>query len=937
MSNKKSTKNSNDNEKTKRVKVVKEKDINKKNKDKKKKGKHPKLMLALKILLGLFVIGVIIVAGIFAGVIFGLFGNDFDINELTIENRNSVVVDQNGNTIVTLNGEENREVISLQEMGEWIPVAFVSIEDERFYSHNGVDIIRTAGATIQYILRGGKSSYGGSTITQQLIKNATKENERDWTRKVKEIVRAYQVERVMSKDQILESYLNIIPLGGGGKNIHGVQVASKYYFDKKPAELSIAEAAYLAGINNAPNTYNPFKENPNTEKINERTKIVINKMKELGKLTDEQYNQAIAEVDAGLNFKEGTVSSGTNFDWHTESAINQIIEQMVEEKGLDKDTAKARLYGGGYTIYTTQDTSIQNIVQEEFNKTTYIAKGRQKDENGNLKHEQTQAGMVIIDQYTGYVVACAGGLGEKTVAFGTNRATEGVIAQPGSAIKPLATIAPGLQEGIITAASVFDDTPKSYGSYTPHNSYSGYKGLLNIRQMITLSANLPEVKLLQKLTPKTSIEYMTRMGLDMENQTEALSLVLGGTDRMQSPLDMAAAYAMIANGGEYIEPTFYTKVVDSNNNVIVEANQRRERILSEQNAYILQTILKGPVEGSGGTAGSAKISGMDVGAKTGSTNDYADRWLCGFTPYYTAATVFGYDGTDEGIHYTGKVSGNVALKIWSPIMKAVHKDLESKSFTKPSGIVTATVCKDSGLLANELCSQDQRGSRAYSEIFVKGTVPTKTCSTHVKLKICKDTGKIATEYCTNVEEKVFITRPNSDTDTSWKSAADAQYMAPTENCDKHTKPADTEKPVVTLNGEANITVKLNEKYTDKGAKATDNVDGDLTSKIKVEVKKDGKVVSRVDTSKEGTYIITYSVTDTAGNVGTKTRTIKVVKSTSSNNNDDDDNNSNSNTINNGNTNTGGSGNSNNNKNNVSTKPTSRTTNNSNNKNSNNKQ
>ncbi len=926
MSNKKGTKKSNENEKTKRVKVVKEKDINKKSK--KKKGKHPKLMLALKILLGLFIIGVIIVAGVFAGVVFGLFGNDFDINELTIENRNSVVVDKDGNTIVTLNGEENREVISLQEMGEWLPVAFVSIEDERFYSHNGVDIMRTAGATVQYILRGGESSYGGSTITQQLIKNATKENERDWTRKVKEIVRAYQVERVMSKDQILEAYLNIIPLGGGGKNIHGVQVASKYYFDKKPAELSIAESAYLAGINNAPNTYNPFKETPNTEKINSRTKIVINKMKELGKLTEEQYNQAIAEVDAGLNFKEGTVSSGTNLDWHTESAINQILDQMVEEKGLDRDTAKARLYGGGYTIYTTQDQSIQATVQEEFNKTTYIAKGKEKDADGNLKHEHTQAGMVIIDQYTGYVVGCAGGLGEKTVAFGTNRATEGVVAQPGSAIKPLATIAPSLQEGIITAASVYDDTPKSYGSYTPHNSYSGYKGLLNIRQMITISANLPEVKLLQKLTPKTSIEYMSRMGLDMENQTEALSLVLGGTDKMQSPLNMAAAYAMIANGGEYIEPTFYTKVVDSNNNVIVEANQRRERILSEQNAYILQTILKGPVEGSGGTAGSAKISGMDVGAKTGSTNDYADRWLCGFTPYYTAATVFGYDGTDEAIHYTGKITGNVALKIWSPIMKAIHKDLESKSFTKPSGIVSATVCKDSGLLANDLCSQDQRGSRAYSEIFVKGTVPSKTCSTHVKLKICKDTGKIATEYCTNVEEKVFITRPNSDTDTSWKSAADAQYMAPTENCDVHTKPADKEKPVVKIEGSATVTVKLNEKYEDKGAKATDNVDGDLTSKIKVEVKKDGKVVEKVDTSKEGTYTITYSATDTAGNVGTATRTVKVVKSTSNNN---DNTNTNTNT-NNGNTNNNNGSSSNNNKNNVSTQPTSGTTNNNNNKN-----
>lgn len=880
MSKKKSTKNSIDNEKTKKVKTVKDKDTNKKGK--KKNRKHPKLMLALKILAVLFVIAIIVVAGIVAGVVFGLFGDNFDVKSLTIKNSNSVIVDQNGEFIASLNGDENREIISLDEMGQYIPKAFVSIEDERFYKHNGVDIKRTIGATVQYVIRGGKSSYGGSTITQQLIKNSTKENEKDWTRKVKEIVRAYQVERVMSKDQILESYLNIIPLGGGGKNVHGVQVASKYYFDKKPTELSIAQSAYLAGINNAPNTYNPFKENPNTDKIKNRTKTVIEKMKELGYINAEECKAALEEVENGLEFKEGTVSNGANLDWHTESAISQILDQMVEEKGIDKETAKATLYGGGYTIYTTQNKSIQEKVQDEFNKTTYIAKGRVKDDNGNLKHDQTQAAMVIIDQYTGYVVGCAGALGEKTVAFGTNRATTGTIAQPGSAIKPLATIAPSLQEGIITAASVFDDAPKSYGNYTPHNSYSGYKGLLNIREMITLSSNVPEVKLLQKLTPKKSIEYMKKMGLNMQGQDEALSLVLGGTNNNLSPLEMAAAYAMIANGGEYIEPTFYTKILDSDGKTFMEATQKKERVLSEQNAYIEQTILEGPVEGTGGTASAARISGVEVRAKTGSTNDYADRWLCGFTPYYTAATVFGYDANDEPIHYTGNVTGNVAAKIWASVMKNVHKGLDSKTFEKPNGFITATVCKDSGLLATDLCRQDQRGSRAYTEIFTKGTAPTKSCDCHVKVKVCKDTGKIANEFCTNVEEKIFITRPNSD-DASWKQAADAQYMAPTETCNQHTKKADTEKPVITLKGNETVTLKVKEKYTDAGATAKDNVDGDLTGKIKQEIKKAGKTVEKIDTSKAGTYTITYSVTDAAGNTATKTRTVKIVENSGNTN------------------------------------------------------
>lgn len=888
MSNKKGTKKSSDDEKTKKMKMGKE------NKKKtKKKGKHPKLMLALKILLVIIVICIIIAAGVVAGVVFGLFGDKFDVNELKIENQNSVVVDKNGEVIASLNGDENREIISLEEMGKYIPKAFVAIEDERFYKHNGVDLKRTIGATVQYVIRGGKSNYGGSTITQQLIKNATKENEKDWTRKVKEIVRAYQVETVMSKDQILESYLNIIPLGGGGKNVHGVQIASRYYFDKKPSELTMAQSAYLAGINNAPNTYNPFKENPNTEKIKTRTINVLWKMNELGLITKEEYQSAQEEVNNGLAFKEGTISNGTNLDWHTETAISQIINQMVEEKGIDEKTAKATLYGGGYTIHTTQDKSIQSTLNEAYNnsgsdwiKTKSVTR---TDNEGNKKKEtvQLQSGMVIIDHTNGQVVGAAGGLGEKT-AWGTNRITS-AGHQPGSSIKPVAVIAPSMQEGLITAGTVVDDTPVSYGSYVPKNDTRNYYGLMNIRHILRVSRNIPEVKMVQKLTPTKSIEYLKTFGITTLSGDEGLSLALGSASKGISPLEMAGAYATLANKGVYIEPTFYTKIEDSNGKVILEAKQESHRVLSEQNAWLVQSLLTEPtgtgLTGTQGATGTrANISGMQTCGKTGTTNDTTATWFCGFTPYYTASMYFGFDNPKDGgsgVPGSGTVAGR-----WGTIMKKIHSGLDSKTFEKPSGLTTAKICKDSGLLATENCEQDPRGSRTYSEYYTKGTAPTKSCECHVKLKICKDSGKIANEFCTNVEEKVFITRPNSDSETSWKQAADAQYMAPTETCNQHTKKADTEKPVITLKNvnKDTLEVKLNAKFSVPEASAKDNVDGDLTKNIKIEIKKDGKVVDKIDTSKVGNYIITYTVEDSSKNVATKTLNVKIIKDTNAGNN-----------------------------------------------------
>ena len=845
-------------------KKVNEKNNNKNNNKNSKKNKKnkSKLKTAIKVILIIILVLIVIGVGIIAGIIFGLFGDDLKITKenLIIEYSNSTVVNQKGEIIAELSDTENRKIITKGEMSKYLPDAFIAIEDKRFEKHHGVDITRTAAATLTFLFNKGTSGFGGSTITQQLVKNITNEKDDEGIdgaiRKIKEMVRAYQVENILSKDQIIEMYLNIIFLGG---KVHGVEMASQYYFDKSASDLSLAECAFLAGITHSPNTYNPFVEDANTEKINNRTKTVLAEMLDQEKISQEEYDSAIKEVDEGLNFKEGDVTQ-KSYSYHTEAAINQILDQLVEEKGMDREYAKTYLYSSGFTIYTTEDSDIQDRMEEEFQKSTYRVKSKKtKDKDGN--YVTSQAAMAIIDQSTGYVLGTVGGLGEKT-AFGLNRATQSV-RQTGSSMKPIAVYGPALQEGIINAGSVYDDTPVTYGSWSPQNVYSGYRGLSNMRYAIRISQNIPAVKVLEDLTPAKSIEYLKNMGITSLDDTEdnTLSLALGGLYNGVSPLEMAAAYACIANDGEYIEPTFYTKVVDSAGNTILEAQQSTKRVFSKENAYILKELLTEPVTGSGGTATMAKISGMDVAAKTGTTNDNYDKWLCGFTPYYTAAVWYGFDKSEAAYAYHSNT-------IWANVMKDIHKDLERKRFERPENIVTATICRDSGLLVTDLCKNDPRGSRAYTEYFVKGTVPTKTCTCHVEADVCKETGKIATENCKETETKVFITR---ETDKKvWEKASDAKYMLPTEECDCENK--DEVAPVITLKGEATITIELNGVYTEQGATAIDDVDGDITSKITVS--------GSVDTKKVGTYIITYTVTDEAGNTSSVKRTVNVISSSS---------------------------------------------------------
>lgn len=761
-------------EKTEKTNQYKTKKSNKKNKKILKK-----IVLGMIIFFAILaVIGVAIVIGIFSS-------SKYKVSreQLIIKNFNSKVVDSEGNVIATVRGDENRKWVSIEDMPEYLPKMFVALEDERYYAHKGIDIKRTVGATVGFVLGKGSSSYGGSTITQQLVKNTFNDKEDSGLagveRKIREMARAYNVEKVLSKNEILELYLNKILMGG---TYYGVGTAAEYYFSKNVKDLSVAECAYLVAINPAPNAYEPFStEEKEIERIKNKTKVVLAKFKEEAKglgydLTEEAYNAAVEEVEAGIAFKEGTVITGaTAYSYHTAAAIEQAKEQLMEEQGLNEKTATLAIENNGYTIYSTQITSIQKTMEAEYAKDKYIVKGREKKKDGTLLNEgHTQSAMVIIEPTTGYVVGCMGGLGTDSNPSGINRATTST-KHPGSSIKPIVAVAPALETGTVTAATVFDDSATTFkGNYNPHNS-GGYNGLLTVRHGIEHSSNIVNIKILTLLGPNKGAEFLRNMNFTgLRDEDIGSSLALGAVS--VTPLQMGAAYAMVANDGVYIEPTFYTKVEDSDGNVVLEAKQETKRMMSTENAYILKEILTAPVTGAGGTATTCWIKGMEVGAKTGSTDEYKDRWLCGITPYYAAACWFGFDNQE-----TPKFSGNGAAKLWGEIMRSVHSGLASKRFTKPAGVVTARICLDSGRVATESCT------RTEVEYFVKGTVP-GACEGHTKLKICKETGKIANEYCKDVEEKTFLVKPEKENTKLWTTKEGDKYNIPTENCDIHKEP-----------------------------------------------------------------------------------------------------------------------------------------------------
>ena len=634
-----------------------------------------------------------------------------------VSNKNSEVLDTDGKVIANIGSEKIKQPIDSSKIPQNLKNAYVAIEDQRFYKHHGVDVKRTASAIGSYIIHFGSSSFGGSTITQQLVKNMTGDDSNAISRKVSEWVKAFSLEASMSKDEIMGTYLNIIYVG---PNIYGVQAGSKYYFNKDVYELNLSECAFLAGINNAPNSYNPFGETDKTERITKRTKTVLNKMLELKYISQEDFDTAISQVDTGFNFSQGNLEASGDgvYSYHTDALINELTSSLSSQKHISNSFATNYLNMAGLKIHSTQNSNIQNTMEKEFSKGKYILK------SSNDSSATSQAAMVIIDHTTGNVVGCVGGIGKKTEARSLNRATQ-TARQTGSAIKPVAILGPALQEKIITPVTTYDDSPTSFdiGKPDPYSpiDYDPYLGTITVRRAVESSQNIPFVKMMEQLTPAKSIKYLKKLGITtLTEKDNNLPLALGGLQKGMTPLETAAAYATIANDGMYISPTFYTNVENSKGKTIIKAKHEKRRVFSEATCYVLKELLTQPVKGVNGTATYCSISGMDVAAKTGTTNDNYDRWLCGFTPYYTAATWYGFD-LNESINFSGK---NPAGLIWAYVMNGVHSNLSNQKFEMPkNGVSSATICADTNRLANSGCPN------RYTEYFITGTLP-ESCTLH---------------------------------------------------------------------------------------------------------------------------------------------------------------------------------------------------------------
>lgn len=658
-----------------------------------------------------FIILIFLIIIIISGILLGIESNNWKLLATQmIINENSIVIDTDGSTIAKLGCERKSMPVSSNDMPSNLKNAYVAIEDERYYSHGGVDVKRTGGAILSYIFNFGSSSYGGSTISQQLVKNLTGDSSDSITRKVKEWWKAWQLEECLSKDEILEGYLNIIYVG---PNIYGVEAGSLYYFSKSSKELSLEECAFLAGINNSPNSYNPFKNANNTEKIEKRTKTVLYKMLELGYIDDSSYNQAIINIDKGLKFEKGQIASEEPvYSYHTDALILEITGDIAKKYNISETFATNYINMAGLTISSTQNSKIQKQIETEFKKNKYSLASK----NGG---NSSQAAMVIIDHKTGSVLGCVGGLGKKTTIRPLNRATQS-IRQTGSSIKPLAVLAPGINKKIITAATILDDTERDFADGYHPTDYTSALGEITVRRAIESSQNIPFVEVMEKITPKNSIKYLEKMGITtLTEEDNNLVLALGGLQDGISPLEMAGGYATIANDGEYIEPTFYIQINNKSGETIVKTKQKKMIVFSKEVAYILKNLLTEPVTGSNGTATYCAISGIDVAAKTGTTDNNYDRWLCGFTPYYTAVTWYGYD-QNESINYNKK---NPAGLLWANVMSRIHTGLQTAKFEKPNTVQTATICTITGKKANTGCPN------TYIEYFLWSTVP-DDCNEH---------------------------------------------------------------------------------------------------------------------------------------------------------------------------------------------------------------
>lgn len=705
--------------------------------------------------------------------------------------------DDAGNQIRKLAApDSNRLPVTLDQIPVDLQHAVVAIEDERFYEHNGIDVKGILRAGMK-ALTTGDFSEGASTITQQLLKNNVFTNwtsestqlER-FTRKIQEQYLAVQVEKKTDKDTILENYLNTINLGAGS---YGVQAAARQYFDKDVWDLNLSECVTLAGITQNPTKFNPII-NPDSNR--KRRKEVLQHMLDQNYITQDQYDEALADdVYSRIQAAQEKNSSTENtvYTYFEDELTDQIINDLMNIKGYTKKQATNLLYSGGLKVYTTQDSKIQNILDEEYadpsnypdtvqyeldyaltvtdpdgNQVNYSKEMLQlyfqnEDPDFDLLFDspedgqtyvdkykasilangskvlaervnfapQPQSSMSVIDQHTGYVKALIGGRGEKTASLTLNRATD-TTRQPGSTFKIVSTYAPALNEKGMTLATTFEDEPYEYPDGSPvNNATRSYNGTTTIRTAIQNSINVVAVKCLEKVTPDLGLKYLDNFGFTtLAHGTEAdkdangnvwsdanLATALGGITRGVTNVELCASYAAIANGGNYIKPIYYTKILDHNGNVLIENTAAERSVIKESTAFLLTSAMEDVVKQGTGTA--CQLDNMPVAGKTGTTEAYNDLWFVGYTPYYTCAVWSGYDNNEKLPDY----ARNFHKALWKKVMTRIHEGLPSKEFEKPASVEKLSVCEETGLLPRAGCP-------VITEYFDVGTMPTEYCDQH---------------------------------------------------------------------------------------------------------------------------------------------------------------------------------------------------------------
>ena len=640
---------------------------------------------------------------------------------------------------------ENRVWVGIEDIPTNLKNACIAIEDKRFRDHDGVDWLRTIRASLNMFF-GGETTYGASTITQQLIKNLTHEDEVTVRRKLVEIFRALDYEKNHSKDDILEAYLNIIPLGEG---CYGVQAAAEVYFGKDVEDLSLAECASLIGITNNPSRYDPYI-NPEANK--ERQVLILGEMLDQGYISQSEYDAAVAEELVLNNTSGEDDGSGVYFTYFEDQVINEVVRDLMEKTGYEYSIALKMLQTGGYKIYCTIDPEVQAQVDKIYEDLSNIPE--------TASSQQLQSAIVVTDNETGDVVALAGGVGEKVGSLILNRATQSYLS-PGSTIKPLSVFAPALEMGLITPASVYDDTPYQFTDTAswPKNSDSTYRGLVSINDAMCYSLNTVAVKLVAEMGAETSFNFARdKMGLTtLVSEYETASgtvlsdidlapLAMGGLTQGVTVRDMAEAYTAFPNNGLYREGRTYTRVLDANNKVVLDNTQDSWVAMSQKTAWYSTYMMMNTV--AYGTGTGAQLSNMQVAGKTGTTTSDYDRWFAGYTPYYSAVVWCGYDDPEEVI--LTDTTENPAVSLWQKVMEGIHADLPYAEFDKPTDVVTVEYCRDSGLLATEACRSDPRGDRTVSgELFLEDA-PTENCNVHAMVDICGASDHVANEYCAQV-------------------------------------------------------------------------------------------------------------------------------------------------------------------------------------------